>query len=275
MATRQGSAQLTRTPAPRPPWYARTATTAGRPLVLAVTLAMCAPGEYHLAIAAGWTTPWAYGMPLALSAYAGIAAVVASTLPRGARGRGSAVAGAVVAIALALAAQVVAHLIARGHMEPNQAWLIAVVSAVPPAVVGHLLHLASMPASAAPATATGPTLQVSTVEAPAPARPTAPPTAAIATAPAPPAVATSPAPVPAVAQAPAPTPAPAPARPTYTDPRCAVIRSMYDTGARPSAPRMVAALAAAGLTAAPSTAKNLRGKVESSEPHLLDLPAAI
>lgn len=127
-------------------------------------------------------------------------------------------------------------------------------------------------AGAAPATATGPTVQVSTVEPVVPARPTAPPTPVAVALPAPVAVAATPAPVPAVAPAQA---APAPAQPTYADPRCAVIRSMYDAGARPSATRMVRALEAAGLNVSPSTAKNLRAKVENSEPRLLDLPAAI
>uniref|UniRef100_UPI0019D0FA6F hypothetical protein n=1 Tax=Micrococcus sp. KRD128 TaxID=2729722 RepID=UPI0019D0FA6F len=130
-------------PGQTPPWYARLATTAGRPAVLAATLVMSMPGEYHVARFAGWTDPWAYGMPFSLSAYAGIAAVVAATRPKGARGRASATIGAGFAIVLALAAQVVAHLVQTGHMDHNQAWLIAVTSMVPPAVLAHLLHLAA------------------------------------------------------------------------------------------------------------------------------------
>ncbi|OPC79949.1 hypothetical protein B4N89_02405 [Embleya scabrispora] len=77
-----------------------------------------------------------------------------------------------------------------------------------------------------------------------------------------------------------PTPAPAeppapPAAPTYADPRCAVIHAMYADGTRPSAPRMVAALHAAGWPGlSESTAKNLRALVEQ-DTALRGLPAAI
>jgi hypothetical protein len=44
-----------------------------------------------------------------------------------------------------MAAQVVSHLITTGHVIADQPVLIAVTSLVPPAVVGHLLHLAASP----------------------------------------------------------------------------------------------------------------------------------
>jgi hypothetical protein len=106
---------------------------------------MCAPGEYHLAETAGWNDPFTYGMPVVLSAYAGIAAAVASTRRPGDRGRWSAIIGACLALGLAMAAQVVSHLITTGHVIADQPVLIAVTSLVPPAVVGHLLHLAASP----------------------------------------------------------------------------------------------------------------------------------
>jgi hypothetical protein len=109
---------------------------------------MCAPGEYHLAETAGWTDPFTYGMPVVLSAYAGIAAAVASTRRSGDRGRWSAILGACLALGLAMAAQVVSHLITTGHVVADQPMLIAVTSLVPPAVVGHLLHLAASPPDA-------------------------------------------------------------------------------------------------------------------------------
>jgi hypothetical protein len=109
---------------------------------------MCAPGEYHLAETAGWADPFTYGMPVVLSAYAGIAAAVASTRRRGDRGRWSAIIGACLALGLAMAAQVVSHLITTGHVIADQPVLIAVTSLVPPAVVGHLLHLAASPPDA-------------------------------------------------------------------------------------------------------------------------------
>jgi hypothetical protein len=108
---------------------------------------MCAPGEYHLAETAGWDDPFTYGMPVVLSAYAGIAAAVASTRRPGDRGRWSAIIGACLALGLAMAAQVVSHLITTGHVIADQPFLIAVTSLVPPAVVGHLLHLAATPPS--------------------------------------------------------------------------------------------------------------------------------
>jgi hypothetical protein len=106
---------------------------------------MCAPGEYKLAHLAGWSDPFAYGMPFVLSAYAGIAAAVATTRPKGAPGHHSALWGAVAALSLAIAAQVTSHLLSAEYLAKS--WgLIAAVSLVPPAVVGHLLHLAASPA---------------------------------------------------------------------------------------------------------------------------------
>jgi hypothetical protein len=127
------------------PLWVRGLTAGGRPVVLGVALLMCAPGEYHLARNAGWDDPFTYGMPVVLSAYAGIAAAVASTRRPGDRGRWSAIIGACLALGLAMAAQVVSHLISTGHLVADQPLLIAVTSLVPPAVVGHLLHLAATP----------------------------------------------------------------------------------------------------------------------------------
>ncbi|MEV8031407.1 helix-turn-helix domain-containing protein [Streptomyces sp. NPDC086182] len=133
---------------PAAPLWVRGLTAGGRPIVLGVALLMCAPGEYHLAETAGWDDPFSYGMPVVLSAYAGIAAAVASTRRPGDRGRWSAIIGACLALGLAMAAQVVSHLITTGHVIADQPVLIAVTSLVPPAVVGHLLHLAASPPDA-------------------------------------------------------------------------------------------------------------------------------
>ncbi|MDQ0992186.1 helix-turn-helix domain-containing protein [Streptomyces sp. V3I7] len=133
---------------PAAPLWVRGLTAGGRPVVLGVALLMCAPGEYHLARNAGWRDPFTYGMPVVLSAYAGIAAAVASTRRTGDRGRWSAIIGACLALGLAMAAQVVSHLIDTGHLVADQPSLIAVTSLVPPAVVGHLLHLAASPPDA-------------------------------------------------------------------------------------------------------------------------------
>ncbi|GAA2112515.1 hypothetical protein GCM10009759_55300 [Kitasatospora saccharophila] len=241
----------------RAPWYARTATTAGRPVVLALALAMCAPGEYQLARLAGWSDPWAYGMPAALSAYAGIAAVVAASRPKGARGRVSAILGAGLAIALALAAQIGAHLIEQGHMQGNQAWLIALISAVPPAVVGHLLHLAATPVPATtPATGQLTPRRFSQVEqTPAEAVPAGAPSSPVSAVP--------------------PRPAAAPHVPVaYSDPRCTVIRSLYAGGYRPSTSSMRDAIATAGLELRSDgfIRGTLRRLVEEAEPELRLLP---
>ncbi|MDX3354183.1 helix-turn-helix domain-containing protein [Streptomyces sp. ME01-24h] len=157
---RSAAARLFRRPAasagrrPVAPLWVRGLTAGGRPVVLGVALLMCAPGEYHLAQNAGWRDPFTYGMPVVLSAYAGIAAAVASTRRPGNRGRWSAILGACLALGLAMAAQVVSHLIATGHLTANQPLLIATTSLVPPAVVGHLLHLAATPPDVEDATET-------------------------------------------------------------------------------------------------------------------------
>ncbi|MGI3198423.1 hypothetical protein ACRJ4W_07155 [Streptomyces sp. GLT-R25] len=147
----------------------------------------------------------------------------------------SATVGAAFAIVLALAAQVVAHLVNTGHMDHNQAWLIAVTSMVPPAVLAHLLHLAATP--------------VPQQAAPAEERPAAP-------VPAPPLERAEP-PVPPKPEHAPPLPAPeaqqlelepkGPERPAirYSDPRCAIIRPLYEDGYRPTTGEMRAALEAA------------------------------
>ncbi|MFM9566137.1 hypothetical protein [Streptomyces turgidiscabies] len=240
------------------PWYARLATTAGRPAVLAATLIMSMPGEYHVAKFAGWSDPWAYGMPFSLSAYAGIAAVVAATRPKGARGRFSATVGAAFAICLALAAQVVAHLVNTGHMNQDQAWLIAVTSMVPPAVLAHLLHLAATPTA--------------TVEDAAPAAPVVVERVEQQAAPVVP-----PKPVQAPALPPA-TPVeeqpPAPAAIVYRDQRCSAIRALYNDGYRPGTSEMRTALFAAGHgRVGDSTIRGtIRAEVEEHEPKLGDYP---
>lgn len=264
------------------PWYARLATTAGRPAVLAATLIMSMPGEYHVAKFAGWSDPWAYGMPFSLSAYAGIAAVVAATRPKGARGRASATIGAGFAIVLALAAQVVAHLVQTGHMDHNQAWLIAVTSMVPPAVLAHLLHLAATPVPkqtpvVAPSTS-GDVPVVERVVAEEPPTPAVPPKPEQAPA------------LPAHEQLTLNagreeiTPevkgaAPEEQRPErpairYSDARCAIIRPLYDDGYRPTTGEMKEALEAAHLTApgASTLRGTIRKEIEAHEPHLEHLP---
>lgn len=132
----------------KPPWWVNLLTDAGRPVVATVVLIMCAPGEHHLGVLAGWDDHLAWGMAFVLAAYAGIAAAVASKRPSGAPGRASAIVGAWLALAAAMSAQFVSHLFSTGHLsaQPHTPlWLVIAVSCVPPLVLGHLLHLAASP----------------------------------------------------------------------------------------------------------------------------------
>jgi hypothetical protein len=139
---------------PSSPLWVRAFTAIGRPLVAVAVLGMCAPGEHHLAVLAGWSDTLAWGMAAVLAAYAGIAAAVAGARPAGSPGKKSAVAGAVLSLAAAMAAQPVSHLFVTGWLtadpRPPVALVIA-VSCVPPLVLGHLLHLAATPIAAAAA----------------------------------------------------------------------------------------------------------------------------
>lgn len=140
-------------PASHPvPWWVRWFTNAGRPTVAVVVLIMCAPGEHHLAVLAGWDGRLAWGMAAVLAAYAGIAASVASNRPAGSPGKVSAVVGAVVSLGAAMAAQPVSHAFVTGHLSSSPRtplWLVIIVSCVPPLVFGHLLHLAATPVTRA------------------------------------------------------------------------------------------------------------------------------
>ncbi|MEV4739773.1 hypothetical protein [Streptomyces sp. NPDC049555] len=130
----------------RMPWY--------KWLVLLGALGMSAPGEYDLAVSAGWFPAVAWVMPVVVSVYGAVAAYVARKAPKGTPARQSAVAGALAALALALAFQVTAHLMAAGYVHES-GWLVAAVSATPPVVVAHLMHMPHPAARAAgrPATA--------------------------------------------------------------------------------------------------------------------------
>lgn len=174
-------------PASDEPWWVTFFTDFGRPAVAVIVMTMCAPGEHHLGVLAGWSDWLAWGMAAVLAAYAGIAAVVATRRPKGTRGRASAILGAVVSLIAAMAAQPVSHLFVTGWLSSvprTPLWLVIIVSCVPPLVLGHLLHLAaahSMPqpeqveqteTRAEPATieqAAAPTAQPVSLSKPAPA----------------------------------------------------------------------------------------------------------
>ncbi|MER7814063.1 hypothetical protein [Streptomyces sp. NPDC096153] len=146
-------------PSSRAPWWARVFVKGGQPLAVVVVMVMCAPGEHHLARLAGWDDRLAWGMAALLAGYAGMAAYLAGERPKGQPGHRTAVAGAVLALLLAMAAQPVSHLFVTGWFsaEPRTpVLLVIVVSCVPAPVLGHILHLAATGTRTEPAEPTEP-----------------------------------------------------------------------------------------------------------------------
>lgn len=120
----------------------------GVPLAAILVLVLCAPGEQHLADISGFSYRLSWGMAGLFTLYAGLASVISTQLPKGARGKTSSVWGAVLSLALAMGAQPVSHLFVTGYLtvEPKPPmWLVITVSSVPPLILGHLLHFAAMP----------------------------------------------------------------------------------------------------------------------------------
>lgn len=139
------------------PPYAKLVFKYGRPVVLLTALIMSIPGEVHLAEVAGWDSVNLFGwvfnvawmMPVCVSVYAACSAVIADVAKRlRLPNQKSALAGAVAALALALTAQDVSHLIQQDYMHTS--WiLVGAVSAIPPLVAFHMLHMAAAPESTA------------------------------------------------------------------------------------------------------------------------------
>ncbi|MFJ5103234.1 hypothetical protein [Streptomyces sp. NPDC088554] len=137
----------------RTPWHIRVARKHGQTAVLYAALALSAPGEYQLALIAGWGTSVAWLMPAVMSLYAAIGASVAKAQKTAARLAAgtpleadakrrsrTATTGALIALAMATAAQITEHVIAASAVGPTL-WVIVVVSAVPPIVAAHVLHI--------------------------------------------------------------------------------------------------------------------------------------
>ncbi|MFD5266733.1 hypothetical protein [Streptomyces sp. NPDC058335] len=253
---------------PTPRWVSLL-TDVGRPVVAAWVMIMCAPGEHHLGKLAGWNDTLAWGMAGVLAAYAGIAAAVASKRPKGAPGKFSAVAGAWLSLAAAMSAQPVSHLFVTGHWTADPrppVWLVVTVSCIPPLVLGHLLHLAATPVRARTTRVTAPAEPKTDPATPTPPAVDAPPTIVWAQA------------VPQGARfLPIVTRTAAATKPIeYSDPRCAAIRPLYETGLRPGTKAMRAAIIAAGLDDCSDgmIRGQLRAEVELHEPHLAALPPA-
>ncbi|GGX26562.1 hypothetical protein [Streptomyces chryseus] len=137
----------------RAPWHVRAARKYGQTAVLYAALALSAPGEYRLAMMAGWDQEFAWLMPAVMSLYAAIGASVAKGqkeaarlavgTPQEAEARRrsrNATTGALLALLMATAAQITWHVITAEVFGPKL-WVIVVVSAVPPLVAAHVLHI--------------------------------------------------------------------------------------------------------------------------------------
>ncbi|MFD3952239.1 hypothetical protein ACFWRC_19710 [Streptomyces albidoflavus] len=135
------------------PAAVRLARRYGQSAVLYAALALSAPGEYKLALMAGWDPSVAWLMPAVMSLYAAISASVAKAqterahrlkgTPKEAEARSRsrrASAGALLALLMATAAQVVEHVL-QSDATGAVLWTIVVVSAVPPLVAAHVLHV--------------------------------------------------------------------------------------------------------------------------------------
>lgn len=142
---RPDKAQVTPVASQSDLWWVKVILNVGRPVVAVIVLVMCAPGEHYLARMAGWSHWLAWGMPATLTAYAGIAAVVATKRPKKSPGKVTAVAGAIISVLLAMGAQPISHLYERGLVTGHQTLLTIIVSCIPALVFGHLLHMAAAP----------------------------------------------------------------------------------------------------------------------------------
>ncbi|MGW0136257.1 hypothetical protein [Streptomyces sp. NPDC003299] len=255
----------------------RSAAVVGRPAVLAAALTLSAPGEYRLALLAGWTPAFAYVMPLIFSLYAAVGAAIAGSLPRSSPERRQANMGAVLALLLAMTAQVVSHLIEAGYMAKGP-FVVVAVSAVPPLVAAHTLHLASVSPlkPITPPQATGQeavTVNVSRggtppwkPSTPKWSPPLSPPTQRSVSA-----ALTAGTEVATARVSPEQEKAPgSPQKPTADE----IVRRLYDDlgGKRPATRHIVDALRQAGLPHSDGTAREARKRVEAREPELRALP---
>jgi hypothetical protein len=218
-------------------------------------------------------------MPASLSLYAAVAAAIAGSLPRRSPERRQANVGAIIALALAMAAQICEHLISGGYLQKS-AWIVVIVSATPPAVAAHVLHLtATVRRPEVPSTTKAepskPSVNVVRTGAPL----WKPAVAKWAPALQPPAakpVSAAPKPRPEVVTARVNTEpeksAQNPQKPTADD----VVRKLYDRlgGKRPGTRHIRQALADANLPNSDGSCRQARLRVEQREPGLKTLPPA-
>jgi hypothetical protein len=127
------------------PWYIAAVLYVAIPAAVVAALYMSIPGEIALARTAGWSEKYAPAMPVCLSVYA-LAAGAISWYRRKMQlhGERTALIGAVMALALAMSAQSISHLIEQNYMGTSAALVVA-VSCVPPLVIAHLVHMAETP----------------------------------------------------------------------------------------------------------------------------------
>lgn len=130
------------------PWYIKAVLYVAIPAACAAALYLSIPGEIALAETAGWSRHYAYAMPVCLSVYAAAAGAIsgyrrAMKLP----GETTALIGGVMALALAMSAQSISHLIEQNYMQ-SSAKLVVAVSCIPPLVIAHLIHMAETPSQA-------------------------------------------------------------------------------------------------------------------------------
>jgi hypothetical protein len=127
------------------PWYVKLVLRVAVPAACLAALYLSIPGEIAMARTAGWSEHYAPAMPICVSVYALAAAAIAAyrrkaSLP----GQVTALIGAVVALALAICAQSISHLIQQSYMG-SSAVLVVAVSSVPPLVIAHMMHMAETP----------------------------------------------------------------------------------------------------------------------------------
>lgn len=171
------------TPHPDMPLWLRWMIKVGQPAVAFGVLALCAPGEHHLATLAGWDSRLAWVMAGVCAAYGGIASAIAANLPTGHPGKRVALGGATASLGLAMAVQPVSHLFVTGWLsaDPRAPWeLVVFVSCIPAPVLGHVLHVAAMHDGGQPVNhADTPSDQATVTGVPEPVAPEAEPVPAV------------------------------------------------------------------------------------------------
>jgi len=147
----------------------------GKPIVLVVVLGISVPSEHRIGVLSGYGWWWSWAMPVVYAVYAALCAGIAGTKEKGEKGRGSAIAGAGFSLALAMSAQVIAHLYDLGIWDDSSPKdripLVVGGSVVGALVLAHLVHVAAGTVRAARAVREeAPVVDVAPAPAPAPVR---------------------------------------------------------------------------------------------------------